>query len=85
MERKKSYYKAVTGTISKKKNSNKVCEVCETDRKYLNHIKGHDKDDVWNCKKCDFQTNSIHKASKQALEAHICKTKPDINNLECTV
>ena len=85
----KSYSKAVTGTIPKKKNSNKVCEVCqlvcETERKYLNHIKGHDKDDDWNCKKCDFQTNSIHKASKQALEAHVCKTKPDINNTECTV
>ena len=90
-----SYARTVTGSVPKT-NIKKVCGVCrlvcETDRKYKNHMKSHNSEGDWCCDKCDFQTNT-----KTELDKHMSsfvhevhderKTEPLINSItvKCTV
>ena len=75
--------KTVSGIVNKE-FQHRICEVCklicETEKKYTNHIKSHKSDGDWNCDKCDFQTNNIQQASKQAQDTHICTVKRSEKN-----
>ena len=68
-EKNKSYSRTAQGAIPKV-STKKICEVCrlvcETEKKYQNHVKSHTSDGDWMCNKSDFKTNT-----KSNLDIHI--------------
>ena len=78
----KSYARTVNGTVPRT-NKHTICEVCrlicETDKKYQNHIKSHNSNGDWRCNKCDFQTNS-----KTNLETHVSRFVHEIHDERAT-